>query len=221
MSFVKECVRDSLPLWEACLNSAFLTQLERGSLPEDCFKGYIVEDSLYLREYAKVFGWAMTRAKTMEDIRICYALLSFVNEGENATRLQYLRRYGLEDAQIQHLPQRPANRAYTEYMLKAAMEGDMAECMMACLPCMISYGWIFQALWRRSPQVRESVYWPFVKDYTQQAYMDSCGRWAAYTDALMEALPAQRKEKCLQIFRQCSRYELDFWNMCLLPRTDV
>ena len=36
---------------------------------EACFKGYIVEDSLYLREYAKVFAWGMTKAKDMQTIR--------------------------------------------------------------------------------------------------------------------------------------------------------
>ena len=53
---------------------------------EACFKGYIVEDSLYLREYAKVFAWGMTKAKDMQTIRTYYSLLSFVNESEDAAR---------------------------------------------------------------------------------------------------------------------------------------
>ena len=50
----------------------------------ECLKGYIVEDSLYLREYAKVFAWGMTKAEDMDAIRSYYSLLSFVNEGEGA-----------------------------------------------------------------------------------------------------------------------------------------
>ena len=63
MSFVEICVRDSLPVWEDCLNSLFLRRLEQGTLDEACFMGYIVDDSLYLREYAKVFAWGMTKAE--------------------------------------------------------------------------------------------------------------------------------------------------------------
>ena len=89
MSFVEACIQDSLPIWEQCLNTPFLQKLQNGTLEESCFLGYIIDDSLYLREYAKVFAWGMTKAQTMEDIRICYSLLSFVNEGEGSTRLYF------------------------------------------------------------------------------------------------------------------------------------
>lgn len=70
MSFVDECIQDSLPIWEQCLDSEFLKKLENGTLEEACFAGYIVDDSLYLREYAKVFAWGMTKAETMEDFSV-------------------------------------------------------------------------------------------------------------------------------------------------------
>ena len=53
----------------------------------------------------------MTKAQTMAAMRNYYSLLSFVNENEDVARLQYLKRYGLTDDDIQSLPQRPANRA--------------------------------------------------------------------------------------------------------------
>ena len=220
MSFVEECVRDSLPIWERCLNSNFLRKLESGTLDEACFAGYIVDDSLYLREYAKVFAWGMTKAETMEDIRICYSLLSFVNEGEGATRLFYLRRYGLKDEEIQYLPQRPENRAYTDCMIEAAQNGGMAECMMACLPCMISYGWIFPRLLERTPSVKDTPYWPLVRDYAGKEYDAACREWAAYTDKLCADLSPERKARCLEIFRACSEHELHFWEMSERPRMD-
>ena len=69
MKFVESCVADSLPIWEACLETEFLKKMADGSLSEDCFKGYIVDDSLYLREYAKVFAWGILGAEDMEEIR--------------------------------------------------------------------------------------------------------------------------------------------------------
>ena len=106
-TFVQQLVQESLPVWEKCLHSEFLTHLADGTLDEACFKGYIVEDSLYLREYAKVFAWGMTKAKDMQTIRTYYSLLSFVNESEDAARLHYLKHFGLTDEGIQSLPLRP------------------------------------------------------------------------------------------------------------------
>ena len=163
----------------------------------------------------------MTKAQTMEDIRICYSLLSFANEDEGSTRLYYLNRYGLKDTDIQKLPQRPENKAYTDCMLEAAKNGSMAECLMACLPCMISYHWIFRKLLERSPDVRNTHYWPFVRDYASEDYRLSFQKWAAYTDQLCAAISSEQKETCMHIFRDCSAHELHFWEMSAQPRIDL
>ena len=221
-TFVQQLVQESLPVWEKCLHSEFLTHLADGTLDEACFKGYIVEDSLYLREYAKVFAWGMTKAQTMETIRNYYSLLSFVNESEDVARLQYLKRYGLTDAGIQSLPLRPANRAYTDYMIDAARNGEgEAECIMACLPCMLSYGWIFQKMLDRSPAVRDTLYGPLVQDYAGPGYADACRAWAAYAEKVCTGLSPERAARCRAIFHDCSVHELHFWEMAASPRDDV
>ena len=222
MSFATECIQDNLSIWTDCLNSDFLRKLEAGTLDEACFKGYIVDDSLYLREYAKVFAWGMTIARDMDDIRACYSLLAFINESEGSTRLNYLENFGLRDETIQHLPQRPENKAYTDCMMEAARDGaGIAECMMACLPCMVSYAWIFTELLKRTPSVKDTLYWPLVRDYTGTQYESSCRRWIAYTDQLCVDLTPERQQRCKEIFRACSLHELRFWRMSELPRADL
>jgi len=163
----------------------------------------------------------MTKACTMEDIKICYSLLSFINEGEVSTRLYYLKRSGLNDADIQNLPQRPENKAYTDYMLEAAKNGGMAECLMACLPCMISYHWIFQKLLERSPNVKNTPYWTLARDYTSEDYHLSCQKWIEYTNQICGDLSSEQKAKCMQIFRDCSSHELHFWKMSEKARIDL
>ena len=166
LPFVSALVQADLPVWEQCLQAEFLQKMENGTLSEDCFKSYLVEDSLYLREYAKIFAWGMTKATTMAAMRTYYSLLSFVQENEDLTRLRYLEQYGLREADIQSLPLRPESRAYLDCMIDAARTGEgEAECLMACLPCMLSYGWLFQKLLQRSPAVKDTYYGALVLDY--------------------------------------------------------
>jgi thiaminase/transcriptional activator TenA len=222
MTFYQSLLEENLPIWEQCLASEFLQKLENGTLDEECFKGYIVDDSLYLREYAKVFAWGMTKATDWETVRVYYSLLTFVNEGEGSTRLYYLHRYGLQDEQIQHLPQRPENKAYTETMIKAVQDGDgAAECMMACLPCMVSYGYIFRKMLERTPAIRETPYWALVRDYAGNEYTQACEKWIAYTEKFCENLSPEREERCRAIFKACSLHELHFWEMSARPRDDL
>ena len=124
LPFVSALVQADLPVWEQCLQAEFLQKMENGTLSEDCFKSYLVEDSLYLREYAKIFAWGMTKATTMAAMRTYYSLLSFVQENEDLTRLRYLEQYGLREADIQSLPLRPESRAYLDCMIDAARTGE-------------------------------------------------------------------------------------------------
>ncbi len=221
-TFLDTCIRDSLPVWQACLETDFVRGVADGTLPEACFKGYIVDDSLYLREYAKVFAWGILHARDMEEIRAYHSLLSFVKESEDATRQLYLSRYGLTDGDIQHLPLRKENQAYVDYMIACAREGEgAAECMIACLPCMLSYGWIFKEVSRRFPQVRDTPYWPFVRDYADSQYEQACARWSDFTARACSGLSPHRLEQCREIFLHCSQYELDFWVMSARPRDDI
>ena len=80
MTFLEQCIQDSMPIWQTCLESEFVQGVAHGTLPEECFKGYIVDDSLYLREYSKVFAWGILHTHDMEEIRNYYSHLSFVNE---------------------------------------------------------------------------------------------------------------------------------------------
>ena len=195
MSFLDTCIQDSLPIWRSCMETPFLRGVADGTLDEECFKGYIVDDSLYLREYSKVFAWGILHSSDMEEIRNYYTLLAFVNEAEDSTRRYYLKRYGLKD--------------------------EAADCMMACLPCMLSYGWIFGEMLKNVPGVQNTPYARFVNDYAGERYESICKAWEAFTEKVCASIPPEREAHCLEIFRTCSEHERHFWEMAARPRTDL
>ena len=222
MSFLDTCIQDNIPIWRSCMETPFLRGMADGTLDEECFKGYIVDDSLYLREYSKVFAWGILHSSDMEEIRNYYTLLAFVNEAEDSTRRYYLKRYALRDEDIQKMPLRPENQAYVNYMLSMARDGEgAAECMMAVLPCMLSYGWIFGEMLRTCPQVQNGPYERFVSDYAGNRYDDCCKEWSDFAEQACRDLLPERQAVCGKIFRTCSEHERHFWEMAARPRTDL
>ena len=221
MRFLDECINDSMPIWQECLNSEFLQKMTDGSLAEECFKGYIVDDSLYLREYSKVFAWGIINARKMDEICNYYEMLSFVNEGEGSTRKNYLKRYGLTDEGIQDLPPRAENAAYVKTMTAAARNGGVAQCMMATLPCMLSYRFLFKEIISQNPQISATAYGELVSDYESERYSKICDKWIEFAEQACKGLRASEKDKCLEIFRACSQHELHFWEMSSKPRDDI
>lgn len=69
MSFMKEVINSSLDIWNSYLKHPFIRELALGILDEEKFKGYIIDDSIYLREYARIFAYSMYKSKRMEDIK--------------------------------------------------------------------------------------------------------------------------------------------------------
>ena len=62
---LESIIRGSMDLWEGYLTHPFITGLADGTLSDDRFLHYLIQDSLYLREYARVFAMAMYLSSTM------------------------------------------------------------------------------------------------------------------------------------------------------------
>lgn len=213
MSFIRQTVESSMDIWDACLRHPFLVELHEGRLPEGKFTGYIVQDSIYLREYARVFGMGIQRSETYRDIRMFYDQLGFVTEHESAARVRWLTEHGISEEQVEQTPPKPACRDYTRFMLGEASIGGLPEIMMATLPCTLSYFYLFDKLLHQYPGVRSLPYWYVVSEYTGEGYRAVCDKLGRYTESLCRDLPAARRERLGDIFRTASAHELAFWDM--------
>lgn len=58
-------VRDA---WKAHTHHAFVAGLADGTLPVEAFKYYLIQDYLYLVQFARACALAAYKARTMEDI---------------------------------------------------------------------------------------------------------------------------------------------------------
>ena len=97
MSFMKTVVENNLPIWNNCMDTPFIQELWTGKLPENKFKEYMIQDSIYLKHYARVYGQAIYCSKRLKDIQTFYSILNFVTDTESAVRIRYLKKYGVTD----------------------------------------------------------------------------------------------------------------------------
>ena len=213
MTFFEEAVAAAMPLWRAAADEDFLTGMGEGTLDRQAFLDYIVQDSLYLRDYLTAYAMALFKSQTLRQMQVFYSVLGYVNDGENATRLRYLSEAGLTDDDVDTLEKKPACAAYTDFLLRVAREEDVPEIVMAVMPCMVGYRFVFEELLRRCPAVLEGPYAPLVRDYTAPEYAVACAEWTDFTNALCAPLPAERRAHLIDLFVQASAHELYFWQM--------
>lgn len=212
MSFMNEVLEKNIPIWDECIATPFVQEMKGGTLPFECFKEYMIQDSIYLKHYARVYGKEIYHAKTLRDIQLYYSVLSFVTDTESAVRLRYLDQFGMTDDDIESIAPLPENQRYIDFLLETAERGDEKEMLMAVLPCMMSYSYIFRRL-AEDPESKESRYWDFIEDYADDCYAKSCEEWSEFTDKKCKNLSNAEKEKLSHIFKKASLLELDFWKM--------
>jgi thiaminase/transcriptional activator TenA len=208
MAVMEEAIRRALEIWNACLETPFVRELGTGELAPQIFRRYLIQDSIFLKQYARVFGQAIYLAEAWEDIRACSSLLSYLCEGELAARQRWL---GQEDCGEAEDPL-PANKAYTDFLLEAAARGDREEMLMAVLPCLLSYAHVAEGL-AADPLTRRSAYWDFIRDYANPEYAATCARWRNLAEARFAGLSPERLEALWAVFVRASELELAFWKM--------
>jgi thiaminase/transcriptional activator TenA len=212
MPMMEEILNRNTPIWDRCAETPFVRELQAGTLPLEKFKQYMIQDSIYLKHYARVYGKAIYHAATLKEIQTYYSILNFVTDTESAVRLNYLSQFGMTDDDIELIAPLPENQNYIDFMISIAEQGDGCAILMAVLPCMLSYSYIFRKL-ASEPGSRASRYWDFIQDYADERYAESCKEWCAFAEQKCGPLSCERKSRLSGIFEKASYLEYDFWNM--------
>jgi thiaminase/transcriptional activator TenA len=212
MSFMQEILKHNIPIWDNCLDTSFVRELQSGKLPFEKFKQYMIQDSIYLKYYARIYGKAIYHSNTLQDIQMFYSVLSFVTDTESAVRLNYLKQFDMTDDDIELIEPLPENQEYIDFMLEVAGQGNICEILMTVLPCMLSYSYIFRKV-ADEPESKSSRYWDFIQDYADNRYFEDCKTWCTFADTKCDHLPEANRKRLCAIFEKASLLELNFWNM--------
>lgn len=201
------------PVWEACLRHPFVTGIGDGTLDMEKFRYFMLQDYLYLFDYARVFALGVVKARDPELMRVFAANVDAILGGEMKIHRAYMKRLDITEEQVFSIKPALANLSYTNYMLSVAQTGGPVEIVASILGCSWSYAEIGQALAAIPGAAEHPFYGEWIRGYASEEY-------AATNQALielMDSLAADAGEEQLayltDVFVNCSRYELGFWDM--------
>lgn len=200
-------------VWEACLRHPFVTGIGDGTLDMEKFRYFMLQDYLYLFDYARVFALGVVKARDPELMRVFAANVDAILGGEMKIHRAYMKRLDITEEQVFSVKPALANLSYTNYMLSVAQTGGPMEIVASILACSWSYAEIGQALAAIPSAAEHPFYGEWIRGYASEEY-------AATNQALielMDSLAADAGEEQLayltDVFVNCSRYELGFWDM--------
>lgn len=201
------------PIWEACLKHPFVTGIGDGTLAVEKFRYFMLQDYLYLFDYARVFALGVVKARDPRLMRTFAANVDAILGGEMEIHRTYMARLGITEEQVFAVKPALDNLSYTNYMLSVASTGGPAEIVASILACSWSYAEIGQALAGIPGAAEHPFYGEWIRGYASDSYAATNHSLIELMDALAAGASGEQMARLTDIFVNCSRYELGFWDM--------
>ena len=213
MAFADELFLHVRHIWDAQLTHPFVRGLGDCSLPTERFARWVRQDYLYLKEYARLFAWAVAKADRLESMGWYAGVLHLTLNTEMGLHREYAQRFGIATAELEAEPMWPTTRAYTDFLIRTAADGEMADLVAALLPCAWGYVYIAQEL-ARGKTPADQRYADWIAQYVSADFVQAAEWLKAEMDRLAEGATPPKRQRLMQIFEISSQYEWLFWEMC-------
>ena len=203
--------------WVSYVEHDFVRLMGDGSLPEAAFRTYLVQDYLFLIQFARAYALAAYKSRNLADMRAAKAGLSAILDLEMDLHIRLCSRWGLSPEQLEAAPEHQATVAYTRFVLDCGVSGDLLDLHVALSPCIVGYAEIGARLARElGPALETHPYRDWIGEYAGEAYQQVARDARRHLDALAaRAMTEARFSELAALFGQASKLEADFWQMGL------
>lgn len=164
---------DVKPVWKAFTQHEFLQKLGDGSLAPTAFKHFLVQDYLYLVNFARMGALSAYKSKTINGISASSQFVLQIEE-EMKLHLEYCKAFGLSKENIEDQKESLPNVAYSRWLLDIGQSEDWIALQMALASCSIGYGVSAQLLQADMNTQREgNPYFKWIESYGGDEYQDT------------------------------------------------
>jgi thiaminase/transcriptional activator TenA len=210
-------VEASEHVWRAYTRHQFVLRLAAGDLLESCFRRYLVQDYLFLLQFARAWGLAVYKSDTLPEMRRAQRLVAATLDVEIGLHIDYCRGWGLSEAAMASVAEAPATIAYTRFVLDRGLAGDRLDLEAALAPCVVGYG-VIAAERMADPETKldGNPYREWLEMYAGSGYQDLAREAEAALDELFARRGGEGRFPSLSTnFSIAARLEADFWQMGL------
>jgi thiaminase/transcriptional activator TenA len=124
---------------------------------------------------------------------------------------EFASQYDLTEADLETVSKVPTCVAYTNFLVRTAHEGSIAEIAAAIYPC--GQGYLDVAEHMADLADEEHRYTPFIEKYTSDEFVEAVSWMTDFVDRMAQQYPGER-DAMRDAFLTSARLEYQFWDMC-------
>lgn len=206
-----ESVKD---LWDRAAGKPFVIEMAKGTLDQQRYRYYMIQDYLYLLEYVHILECIRESTDDPELEEFIRFVTEQVRKETMLVHVPNMRELGITQEDAASCPESPEIADYVSYMLGRVKEEGVLAGLTAQLQCSWVYAYIGQRMQKEFPEeIAASPYKGWFEAYTCEEYTDANQKWIDILDKKAEGVEGIEKEKLCRIFRTCAEYENRFWDI--------
>ncbi len=144
-------------IWRAIEAHPFLRELHAGTLPMDRFTYFILQDYVYLLDFAQVLCQGAAKSPDLETLELFARHALGAVEVERSFHASFGKTLGLSRQQLDAVQKGPITQAYIGHLQAVARSRTLNEIVAAVLPCYWIYGEVGRRLYRKRPKQAENL----------------------------------------------------------------
>jgi thiaminase/transcriptional activator TenA len=198
--------------WQSYVDHDFVRRMGAGTLPQEAFRTYLVQDYLFLIQFARAYALATYKSRTLADMKAAQAGLAAIFD-EMDLHVRLCGRWGLSPDDIEAALEHQATVAYTRFVLDCGAAGDLLDLHVALAPCVIGYAEIGRNLTPHGiDALGDHPYHEWIAEYAGESYQGVAANARRHLDDLAaRAMTERRFNELAVLFGKASRLEADFW----------
>lgn len=209
-------ISNSIDVWKAFVQHAFVLGLADGSLPRESFEWFMKQDYLFLRHYARI--WAQAAASPDNTFQEVSTLAEMAQSMAEEAKLHLgicQQSLGVTPHELEHeTMESAATLAYTRFVLDTARSSDSLDLLVAVSPCMVGYAQIGLWLAQNRKEGIDKDYAAWIEAYSGQDFQAVVRRAMRLVEAKAAKDPPspQRLRKLQTTWNAACRLEAGMWD---------
>ena len=197
-------------LFQSTLELPFNQELAAGTLSQERFRHYMIQDAHYLVAYGRALAVTAAKSDNAEGV------VQFANAANEAVVVEralhggFMRDFGVSAEQFAATPLTPACHHYTSFLVSTAWSAPYPVAVAALLPCFWIYAEVGRDIHARSAS--DNPYQAWVDTYASEEFHAAVRGVCATVDRLAEDATESTRAAMHVAYRDAARLEWMFWD---------
>jgi thiaminase/transcriptional activator TenA len=192
--------------YQSIIAMPFITELSNGSLPQEKFRFYMTQDSLYLEHFGRTLSLIAAKIYDIQDVLAFMRFAENTIVVENALHEFYFKDFGVTDKGVLE----PACHHYIHFLRSTASLDPVEVAVAAVLPCFWIYKEVGEYIYNHQNSIN-NPYQKWIETYGGDEFSIAVQQAIDICDKIAENSTPEIRKRMTEAFIMSSRMEFHFW----------